>query len=274
MKKLIIYYLRNFPLEFGKKRLSSLISFDNLSEEFEYTNKSGLKFYIVLSEYVMKQIYLFGIYEKPYVNYLSSFQKDTIKTIIDIGANIGNYTIALKNAYPTSTIHSFEPNSTNYQRLVNNIKLNKFTNINANQLGLSDKKGELNLYFDDKNMGAASLAQSAGSQHEVINLDTLDNYCNQNNIENIDLLKIDIEGGEINCLKGGVTILEKTKKGIIQLEVDYGHCKRLGYSAEELFEFPIQFGYKSYLMNKFGKVFPINQLPEKFIGNVIYLKGY
>lgn len=274
MKKLIISYLRNFPIELGKKRLSSIVSLSELDKEFIFTNDKGLKFILDVSEYVMKQIYLFGIYEKPYVNYLSSFPQDTIKTIVDIGANIGNYTIALKNAYPTSTIHSFEPNSINYQRLVKNIELNEFKNIKANQLGLSDKKGELNLYFEDKNMGAASLAESAGSKHEVIKLDTLDNYCTQNSIENIDLLKIDIEGGEINCLKGGVGILEKTKKGIIQLEVDYGHCKRLGYTAEELFEFPVQFGYQPNLMNRFGKINSINQLPDKFIGNVIYLKGY
>lgn len=274
MKKLIIFYLRNFPVEIGKKRLSSLISFQHQQDEFVFTNSKGLKFYINLKEYVMKQIYLFDIYEKPYVNYLSSFYKDNVKNIIDIGANIGNYTIALKYAYPTANIHSFEPNTTNYTRLIKNIELNEFKNITTNQLGLSDKKGVLNLYFNEKNMGAATLAQHEGNQHEVIELETLDNYCEINSIENIDILKIDIEGGELNCLKGGTSILSKTKKGVLQLEIDYGHCKRMGYSAEELFEFPVKYGYQAHLMNKFGKIKIVNELPHQFIGNVIYLKGY
>ena len=274
MKKIILYYLRNFPIEIGKKRLSSLISFSDLDKEFVFTNKNGLKFNIDITEYVMKQIYLFGIYEKPYVQYLTSFPKDEIRTIVDIGANIGNYTIALKHNYVKSTVHSFEPNTINANRLLKNISLNNFEGIQVNQIGLSDKKGELKLYFDDKNMGAATLAENAGSQHETILIDTLDNYCAANSINNIDLLKIDIEGGEINCLKGGKVILEKTKKGIIQLEIDYGHCKRLGYSAEELFDFPIQFGYSPNLMNKWGKIYKVKALPPNFIGNVIYLKGY
>jgi FkbM family methyltransferase len=274
MKKLIISYLRNFPIELGKKRLSSLVYLSEQDKAFIFTNNKGLKFNLDVSEYVMKQIYLFGIYEKPYINYLSSFPQEIIKTVVDIGANIGNYTIALKNAYPNSTIHSFEPNSINYQRLKYNIELNNFKNIKVNQLGLSDKKGELKLFFDEKNMGAATLAENVGSMHETILLDTLDNYCSQNNITNIDLLKIDIEGGEINCLKGAVDILSKTTKGIIQLEVDYGHCKRLGYSAKELFDFPVQFGYKPHLLNKWGNIVVVNAIPEKFIGNVIYLKGY
>ena len=64
MKKIILYYLRNFPIEIGKKRLSSLISFSDLDKEFVFTNKNGLKFNIDITEYVIKQIYLFGIYEK------------------------------------------------------------------------------------------------------------------------------------------------------------------------------------------------------------------
>jgi FkbM family methyltransferase len=274
MKRLIISYLRNFPLELGKKRLSSFVSLAELNREFVFTNKHGLKFNLDVSEYVMKQIYLFGIYEKPYVQFLSSLPKDEIKTIIDIGANIGNYTLALKRAYPNSVVHSFEPNSINFNRLIRNISLNEFKNIKVNQLGLSDKKGELKLYFDDKNMGAATLAENVGSKHESIILDTLDNYCSSNNINNIDLLKIDIEGGELNCLKGGQVMLNQTNKGVLQLEIDYGHCKRLGYTANELFEYPRRFGYVPYLMKKSGKIYQISELPDEFIGNVIYLKGY
>ncbi len=139
MEKLLLFYLRHFPLELGKKRIASLLSFNNINGEFVYTTSEGLKFNINMKEYVMKQIYMFDIYETPYVKLLSSFPKNNINNIIDIGANIGNYTISLKKAYPNSRIHSFEPNSTNYRRLTSNIELNNFNNINANKKGLSDK---------------------------------------------------------------------------------------------------------------------------------------
>ena len=68
--------------------------------------------------------------------------------------------------------------------------------------------------------------------------------------------------------------MSKTKKGVLQLEIDYGHCKRMGYSAKELFDFPVKYGYQPYLMNRVGKIKLVNELPNQFIGNVIYLKGY
>ena len=44
MKKILFYYLRNFPIDIGKKRLASLLSFENQNKKFVFTNKEGLKF--------------------------------------------------------------------------------------------------------------------------------------------------------------------------------------------------------------------------------------
>lgn len=273
MEKLLLFYLRYFPLEIGKKRLSAMLKFNQNRAQFVYTNPKGLKFNIDLSEYVMRQIYLFGIYEKPFVNFLSSLPASNISNILDIGANIGNYTVALTRAFPSASIHSFEPNSKNLERLKANIILNDFKNIYVNAFGLSDKQGNLKLYFDKKNMGAASIANEAGDEFEEIFTDTLDNYCEKQKISNLDLLKMDIEGGELYCLKGGVNMLTKSTKSILQIEIDTGHCNRLGYTPEELFRFPLGFGYQAYLMNKFGILSQSTELPKGFIGNVIFKKG-
>ncbi len=274
MNRLLLYYLRNFPIEIGKKRLSRLLKLNKIAGDIVFLNYMGVKFILNINEYVMKQIFMFGIYEKPYIKLLTSFPENQIRTIIDIGANIGNYTLSFKKKYPNTIIHSFEPNSINAERLRKNIELNQFSYIKVNQLGLSDNAGELKLYFDEKNMGGASLAEKAGNNFEVIKLTTLDDYCLENKIDQIDILKIDIEGGEIFCLNGACKILNKTQKGILQLEIDYSHCKRMGYSYIDLFNFPIQFGYAPFLINFMGRLVSIKELKENFIGNVIYLKGY
>jgi FkbM family methyltransferase len=270
MRDILLYYLRNFPIEIGKKRVSNLVNFNNQNKDLIYDNKSQIKFHLNLDEYVMRQIYLFDIYEKPYVKLLTHLTN--IKTIFDIGANIGNYTLSFAKAYSNATIHAFEPNTINFNRLQENISLNNFKNIRLNKKGLSNEKGELKLFFDDKNMGASTLANGSGNKTEIISLITLDEYCQSNNIQQIDLLKIDIEGGELNCLKGGKEILKQSKNTTIQLEIDSGHCKRMGYTSNELFQFLVDLEFKPFLLNKFGKLKPITQLPDNFIGNVIYKK--
>jgi FkbM family methyltransferase len=273
MNKFIIAYLRYFPIEIGKNRIASLVNL-NYTDDFIYTNPAGIKFKLNIKEYVMRQIFLFGIYEKKYVAYLSSFPANNIRTIIDIGANIGNYTLSLRQAYPQAFIHAFEPNSYNNSRLQENIGINNFNNIKVNKLGLSNKTDTVKLFFDDKNMGASTLSESQNKQEEIIHLNTLDNYCDENTISNIDLIKIDIEGAELNCLKGAEKILLKTTRCVLQMEIDYSHCNRSGYIAEELFKKPLEFGFKAYLLTRWGKLKAISVLPENYIGNVIYLKGY
>ena len=142
-------------------------------------------------------------------------------------------------------------------------------------MGLSNSKGELQLYFDDENMGTATLAKNINGKGETIKVTTLDEYCEEHSIQQIDLLKIDIEGGELNCLKGATKILEKTERGVLQLEVDNKISNRFNYKAEELFNFPLKYGYKPYIMNKiFWKIHSVKTLPNDFVGNVFYLKGY
>ena len=58
ISKLALIYLRNFSLEIGRKKITSLVSLNHLKEEFVYENKLGLKFSLDINEYVMKHIFI------------------------------------------------------------------------------------------------------------------------------------------------------------------------------------------------------------------------
>jgi FkbM family methyltransferase len=138
-------------------------------------------------------------------------------TIVDIGANVGIYSLLSASLNPSANIICFEPSDGIYAKMVKNFQLNNFTNIKANKVGISDQTGTL-LFYDvpGDHLPSASFspdkAKNFDSNIELIehNVEviTLDEYIKQNNINKVDLLKIDVElfekqvlDGALNCIK-------------------------------------------------------------------------
>jgi len=149
--------------------------------------------------------------------------------IFDVGANIGQFAFLLlenlgKNDF---AIHCFEPSSFTFQRLQNNFKNNK--HIRLNNFGLGKEPGELTLYYDEPGSGLASLTRRKldhccldFDKSEVVMIDTVDNYCSQHNISQIDLLKIDVEGHEFDVLNGGDRMFKCNSIKMVSFE--FGGC--------------------------------------------------
>jgi FkbM family methyltransferase len=156
------------------------------------------------------------IWEKKSLNYFYNLiDKNNKVNIVDIGANVGLYSLYAK-FLPNSQFYSYEPYKFTYDLLNDNIELNNITNVQTYNIGLSDKKGKtiLNVCLSQdglNTMGANPLRFNDIHQVEV-EINTLDNIFYNNNIK-VDFIKIDTEGWEYNILQGG----EKTIKNINQL---------------------------------------------------------
>lgn len=146
--------------------------------------------------------------------------------IFDVGANIGTYSSNLASIFSNSTIYSFEPNINTFNLLRKNVeKLNNIISIN---IGLSDVKieSEIYTYLNDLNSEHASLYKEVFSDlHKdksitsvKIELERLDEFCNNYNIDYIDFLKIDTEGNELDVLKGGIQMINEGRVKLIQFE--------------------------------------------------------
>lgn len=146
--------------------------------------------------------------------------------IFDVGANIGNYSSNLASIYSNSFIYSFEPNVNTFSLLRKNVE--KLKTIIPINIGLSDikKEAEIYTYINNLNSEHASLYKEVLSDlHKdnsitsvKIELDSLDEFCNNYKIDNIDFLKIDTEGNEWDVLKGGIQMINEGKIKIIQFE--------------------------------------------------------
>ncbi len=102
----------------------------------------------------------------------------------------------------------------------------------CNNFGLSSNKCEKDLYIFENGSGLNSLYQRYGLENgwnlkpqqkkEKVKLDTIKNYCNEQNISEIDYMKLDVEGHELEVFKGGRDLFINAQVNIIQFE--YGGC--------------------------------------------------
>ena len=164
------------------------------------------------------------------------------KIIFDVGANIGEWTKIAMKSFPTSMIHSFELSKETYVNLSRNIQSPR---VVLNNFGLAAEEGEFTYKDYGENSGVNTILLSA-TFHDSINKPNLvtaqlrkgDSYCDENQIEFIDFLKIDVEGAEHLVLAGFEKMLKKKAVRLIQFEYGYtnGDSKFLMRDFYEYFE--------------------------------------
>ncbi len=143
--------------------------------------------------------------------------------IFDVGANTGQYAQSVLKIFGNDcTLYSFEPSANTFSRLAQ-ITAPNFNPVNA---GLSaEETDEMSLYSNEPGSVWASLYKTSHDSYGVelnnaerISLTTLDKFVKTKNIEDIALLKIDVEGHEIEVLKGAADMLKKGRIDFIQFE--------------------------------------------------------
>lgn len=173
-------------------------------------------------DFIPNQLYWKGFngYEKS-IDIFWYFAKSS-KIVVDIGANIGLFSIVAAKANINAMVYSFEPVERIYNRLLKQIKLNKIENIYPECCAVGDTSGTISLFIPEgKSMALASSAKEGwleGSKEFKIKSYTLDDYKTEKKITKIDLIKIDVELYEYEIFMGMKKILE-TDKPIIFCEI-------------------------------------------------------
>lgn len=128
------------------------------------------------------------------------------KVVYDIGAFHGLLTMYF--ARHADLVVAWEPNSKNRERLNENIRLNSFSNVIVRPYGLSSKAAQAKMTVDSLEPGTASLDSqiALGSEYETIEVRTLDQ---EEGLKAPDLVKVDVEGFELEVLKGAAHTLER-----------------------------------------------------------------
>jgi FkbM family methyltransferase len=143
---------------------------------------------------------------------------DAHAIVLDVGANIGLTTALFATFAPKGTIHSFEPSPEAFQYLEETVQVNGFTNVVLHQLGLGAASGELS-FFDDPNSASAShlAVDETGRRgtNLTIDIETVDGIVARDGIDRLDLIKIDVEGFDVDVVEGALTTIERLEPACI-----------------------------------------------------------
>ena len=139
---------------------------------------------------------------------------------VDVGANCGIYSIPLaKKLKKKGKVIAIEVEKENIKNLKKNVKLNKLKNIHVVGKGCFSKKGEKWLNLADHGTGGHSFFKSEETQQQgkkqLVKIDTLDNILKDLKIDKVDLIKLDIEGAELETLKGARQTLINSKPKLL-----------------------------------------------------------
>jgi FkbM family methyltransferase len=172
------------------------------------------------------------------------------ETFIDIGANIGLMTIAASiTVGPTGLVICFEPDHRNLSVLVENILLNKATNVCVLNIAVGDTVGEFNLFRSPTDDGGiSSLVEKKDFwRAQVVSMSPLDRMLNIFPSREVSLVKIDVEGYEYRVIKGAQELLSRYKP-IVIMEFDESHVDGK-YNCLDAGAILLSLGYDGYFGN-------------------------
>jgi len=159
------------------------------------------------------------------------------KTIIDVGANEGQFAKKMRQFFPQASIISFEPIPETYNKLNENFRGD--SNFKAHCLGLGDKVETSSFFLNDYSPSSSLLKlgnhmdhfEKASSGHEItINIERLDNIIHPVEIKKPLFVKLDVQGFEDRVIQGGMNVIKQAD--LIMCEVSF---KTL-YEGQKLFD--------------------------------------
>jgi FkbM family methyltransferase len=200
----------------------------------------------------------YAIYAKDFEVNERKFHNAFLKSgdiYIDVGANIGLFTlIAAHRVGKEGHVYAFEPTPTSYERLMANVRLNRFSNVTAYQTALSDTSGQVAMTVSlDGYDGRNSIATPTGGEQfstELVRTTTLDQFVQEQNLTgNLTMVKIDVEGWETHVLAGGKKSLSASEAPVLQVEFAEEARESAGSSSMELYRGLTRLGYRLFIFD-------------------------
>jgi len=254
-RNLFRWYLSQFPLRDGKaffyERLHA-----GLTPPDRYAVvrlDKGFRMNLDLADPEQLKVYFYGHYHERYEADLVQLLLEDDDVFWDVGANVGYFTLVAATALNhRGRIIAFEPGKNAYARLVSNLALNPYRNIQAFAVAVTDREGEAVLHLlGDIADSSASLYLAAQSQagQEVCRTVALDHFLDSQGLRPPDLIKLDAEGAELAVLKGAKGIISHTPP-LFLMEMEEKNLVAAGASKAAVAQFLTGCGYRAAHLSK------------------------
>lgn len=272
LKKLqaVTKYVANLPV-FGRlflRPIRRVRKFMAVDEDIDTTYDSNIYITTNLRDHMESRIFWKGFLEgdRGEMVLLDEFlERDDCEVFFDVGAHVGIFSLYAAKRLSDGIVHSFEPLEDHVERLRYNIDMNGFENIKINKTLLSNSSGtgEISVPIAEESENPL-LAGSGGSStiepdssgsyesHTVLQ-STLDDYVDENDVSDVDLIKVDVEGAELDVLDGGLDTLRSFHPWVL-MELDKRLLERAGRSGEDVLYFWRDHGYSVHRIEYDGSL--------------------
>jgi FkbM family methyltransferase len=262
------WFIRSLPSFRGKLRLIRL--FDRLLQIIRVQSKVSVRDvrYIVQTRDLVDFMILYTGSPSTAVNEAVSFAIDRTSfalqnlakpseiTFFDIGANVGGITLPILKKNTNVKAYAFEPNPSTLSRLIRNIGLNPEiatrSVIIGSAIGSSLGHQNFGMEFNANNSGTASIRNSEFTVQPIslrVWCDTIDNLVEIGAIPTPHVVKIDVEGFELNVVRGAIKTFSKNKVWIVLEHSPYRYNISSEYSPIAVYEELKKIGYNFYTFN-------------------------
>ena len=260
LENVLVMYARRFPIRRGKLRIIDSLWQTLLSDRSTHrvaTLKHGrFKMSCDLKEMLQRQFYFFGTYflEEDILRCWEATAR-WAKVVLDVGANAGIYSLAALAVQPDVVVHAFEPTPEIAARLRATAKLNGLKNLYVHEVAVLRDDGQATLKrFRGElgnNEGMNFVIRDIGnSDAERVKTVSLDQFCQDHSIDQVDLLKLDVQGQEYSALKGAERLIRAGRIGTIFMELNWARRAGIPCAATESIRLLEQ---SDYLFSKPGK---------------------
>lgn len=173
--------------------------------------------------------------------------------VIDVGAHAGQFSKLFAKMAPRGRVYAFEPSAYARSILTRSLAFNRLNHVKVVPVGLSDAPGELTLHTPIKARGGLGFGiahfgddgeDSRDTLDQIVPLTTLDAFAQQEGLSRLDFLKADVEGWEVNVLKGGLATLAKHRPALF-LEISDASLARAGAKPTDIWDILRPLGYRA-----------------------------
>jgi FkbM family methyltransferase len=144
--------------------------------------------------------------------------RDGVRTVFDIGANIGQSALIYLSEFPNAQIYCFEPVAATYQRL--RARTTGHSRIHTFNTGMGSEPGRESINVNPNDQKSSIKLRRSEDHSEAITLDTIADFADRHKIDTIDFLKVDTEEYDLDVLAGAEPLLKEQKIHFVQSECE------------------------------------------------------
>jgi len=259
---------RNRPPFRGRERL--LRATDRFLRTFDRscieTDIDGVRFRLDTEDLIDFRLAYCGAHQSDLIDYISTRIPNAHFTIWDVGANVGSISLLLAARHSDISIHAFEPSPAIFSRLAANLQRNPklSSRIDLHQEALSNESGNVRFFASSEpfNSGVGGLGPSLNREEAAVEVAAKcgDDLIESGGLPSPSLIKIDVEGFELEVLQGLERFLRRSRDVEVVFENEPYRLRERAFDKRVVVEHLVKLGFEIRQIAERGTTAPFNEI--------------